>query len=238
MRHQWIKSEARRKVCGFTLIELLVVIAVIGILASILLPVLSRAKGASHSTACKSNLRQQSIGLRLYLEDFEQFPFWQTWTAAGRLAWDTSVLEKAGGQAGIFLCPAMKKRLLWTGPFSPSYGFNLCGTAGQFDVALGLGGVIGPLPEGTTTYRPMREAEILVPSEMIAIGDYPEDQFQQGEIAFHNKYNYIANRHNGGGNVAFCDGHVEYDKQWKWMEASDAARRRWNRDNEPHPETW
>jgi prepilin-type processing-associated H-X9-DG protein/prepilin-type N-terminal cleavage/methylation domain-containing protein len=238
MRLRRIKSAAGGKVCGFTLIELLVIIAVIGILAAILLPVLSRAKAAAHSTACKSNLRQQSIGLRIYLEDCEQYPFWQTWTAEGRLAWDTSVLEKSGGQADIFLCPGMKNRLLWKGPFNPSYGYNLCGTAGQFDVALGLGGVTGPLPEGTTTYRPMREAEILVPSEMIAIGDYREDQFQQGEIAFHNKYNYIANRHNGGGNVAFCDGHVEYDKQWKWMEASDAARRRWNRDNEPHPETW
>jgi prepilin-type processing-associated H-X9-DG protein len=73
---------------------------------------------------------------------------------------------------------------------------------------------------------------------MIAIGDYPEDPNQQGEIAFHNKYNYIADRHNGGGNVTFCDGHVEYDKQSNWMKESDAARRRWNRDNEPHPETW
>src|SRR5688500_7789925 len=212
MRDRRMKSEARGKGCGFTLIELLVVIAVIGILAGILLPVLSKAKAGAHSTACKSNLRQQAIGLGMYLEDHEQYPFWQTWTAAGRLAWDTSVLEKSGGQAEIFLCPAMKKRLLWTGPFSPSYGYNLCGTARPFDVALGLGGAIGPLPEGTTTYRPTREGEILVPSEMIAIGDYPEDPFQQGEIAFHNKYNYIADRHNGGGNVAFCDGHVEYDK--------------------------
>jgi prepilin-type processing-associated H-X9-DG protein/prepilin-type N-terminal cleavage/methylation domain-containing protein len=238
MCHWRIKSQARRIVCAFTLIELLVVIAVIGILAGILLPVLSRAKVAAHNTACKSNLRQQLIGLRIYLEDSEQYPFWQTWTAAGRLAWDTSVLEKSGGQEGIFLCPGTKKRLLWTGAFSPSYGYNLCGTARPFDVALGLGGAIGPLPEGTTTYRPMREAEILVPSDMIAIGDYLEDQYQQGEIAFHNKYNYIADRHNGGGNVAFCDGHVEYDKQSNWMKASDAARRRWNRDNEPHPETW
>ena len=99
MRQWRIKSEARRNVCAFTLIELLVVIAVIGILAGILLPVLSRAKGAAHTTACKSNLRQQVIGLRIYLEDSEQYPFWQTWTAAGRLAWDTSVLEKSGGQA-------------------------------------------------------------------------------------------------------------------------------------------
>jgi prepilin-type processing-associated H-X9-DG protein len=45
-------------------------------------------------------------------------------------------------------------------------------------------------------------------------------------------------RHNQGENVVFCDGHVEYDKHVGWLEKSDLARRRWNNDNAPHPETW
>ena len=44
--------------------------------------------------------------------------------------------------------------------------------------------------------------------------------------------------HNRGANMAFCDGHVEYAKQRKWIEESDTARRSWNNDNEPHAETW
>jgi prepilin-type N-terminal cleavage/methylation domain-containing protein/prepilin-type processing-associated H-X9-DG protein len=223
---------------GFTLIELLVVIAIIAILTAILLPIFSNAKATAYSTKCKSNLRQQGIALRIYLDEREQYPFWQTWTVDGRLAWDTSLLEISRGQREIFLCPAMKRLSAWNGAFSPSYGYNICGTGKPGDNALGLGGPIGPLPEGTTTYRPMKEPEILMPSEMMAVGEYGEDDAQHGEIAFHSMLNYIVARHKRVANVLFCDGHVEQDMPANWMKASDAARRRWNRDYEPHPETW
>ncbi|MGB7749278.1 MAG: prepilin-type N-terminal cleavage/methylation domain-containing protein [Verrucomicrobiia bacterium] len=60
---------------GFTLLELLVVMASIAILAALLLPVLSQAKGRAQGMTCLNNGKQKMTAVILYTgENNEFFP--------------------------------------------------------------------------------------------------------------------------------------------------------------------
>jgi prepilin-type N-terminal cleavage/methylation domain-containing protein len=100
---------------AFTLIELLVVIAIIAILASLLLPVLGRARDKGKTARCQSNLRQLGMAAMLFDEDNQVYPI--GWPPSDLLALPTppiwyrqlqpylSQKETVSGR-GIFICPS------------------------------------------------------------------------------------------------------------------------------------
>jgi prepilin-type N-terminal cleavage/methylation domain-containing protein len=121
---------------GFTLIELLVVIAIIGILASMLLPALGKAKQKAQGIQCMNNHRQLALAWRMYVDDSNDvLPFAQFDNAwiSGQLDfvngntsnWDPEVdIKKSvlwpycGRSVGIFKCPADQSVVKpTTGPF-------------------------------------------------------------------------------------------------------------------------
>ena len=94
---------------AFTLIELLVVIAIIAILASLLLPALSRSREKGKAAACQSNLRQLTLAATMFEEDNQVYPV--GWLASGPPIWYHQLQPylgrnetNAGG--GVFVCPS------------------------------------------------------------------------------------------------------------------------------------
>jgi len=155
------------------------------------------------------------------------------------------VLPYAANNRNIFYCPSQKlavKSTVDRTVMDPlSYGCNDFGSARRslWGVRLGI-----------ASFPPISVSEVRAPSEMILLGDSGTDTLWDMTInpnALPAETNTVATtanswlpskRHKGGAKILFCDGHVEQAIQERWMEKTDRARRRWNNDHEPHPETW
>ena len=151
---------------GFTLIELLVVIAIIALLIGLLLPVLGRARGASQSTRCLSNLRQMAIAAEVYcLESRGRYPlaYWDdggdsyTWeiNVVGGVA-QPGVLFGAAGTLELQQCPVFDGPDAWTGSPYTGYNYNTS--------YIGHG-------QGEADPQPARNTQVTQPAETVLFGD-------------------------------------------------------------------
>ena len=155
-----------------------------------------------------------------------------------------SLMPYLGQQHKVFYCPVQEDcPLRWVPPIDgddrlSGYSLNWNGTDYTNDLRLGL--FVGWPPEE------VNEESVLCPADMIAYGDCftgatdlsPHGTNQWTDTIPVSAVGIPSSRHFGGANILFCDGHVEFGKQAQWVEATDAARRRWNNDHQPHPETW
>ena len=203
----WLKRS------GFTLIELLVVLAIVGLLASLLLPAISRAKAKAQSAACQHNLRHIGLGLRLYVDDYQAYPFHLQYIveSAGRssatgtyLPWYECLYSYTvvSWTSPLFRCPSYRgytAPLMVTpsggwGPEEGSYGYNKHGVSPAEDYPRSPFLGLGPAVFDSGSPPPVHESAVLVPSDMFAIGDAPLFGFQK---AVNSTDFYVA----GGGQI-------------------------------------
>ena len=114
-------SSVARGRAGFSLVELLIVLAVIAILASLLLPALSRAKDNARRIACVSNLRQMGMAFSVYRDENDgRFPDrrdlkkdlgyrpWSEWPPSDpRTGWAAVVLAHELQDPHVWRCPGL-----------------------------------------------------------------------------------------------------------------------------------
>ena len=97
-----------RKLGGFTLIEILVVIAIIGVLASLLLPVLARSKAKANRIKCVNNLNQIGKAFISFSTNFDGRLPWQLTDVHLKEQFANQFVKKLGV---IYAAPALMQEL-------------------------------------------------------------------------------------------------------------------------------
>lgn len=169
---------------AFTLVELLAVITVIAIVASLLLPALSRAKHRADAAVCQNNLRQIGIGLQSYLGDFERYPpqgyeyvLLASYVGeAYRTNREDITLQPdwVKGGKSVYQCPGFNRIPGFYSQWDRrSYGWNRFGVEDVLSdgakAGFGMTGSFNPLTKVPPI--PPKESQVQRPADMIVSGD-------------------------------------------------------------------
>lgn len=218
---------------GFTLIELLVVIAIIAVLASMLMPALSGAKGKAKRVGCANNIKQLVLSTKMYADDHNEFypPMQASLSSGFETSWRPYLYKYLGKQSKLYDCPQEKKDIYSNGPREMVGQFgnreiSLASGIGAVNVHWTRGGAQPPFGR-PAPYEDnlMKTHMIQASSQTILFGDghsdrgaWPNDRWwiwkDIGDDKAHgfNRVQQVdpgSMRHNGKANYGFADGSVQ-----------------------------
>lgn len=196
---------------AFTLIELLIVIAIISILAAILFPVFAQAREKARSIACLSNMKQLGTAVQMYVTDYDE-RLYVRYSAAGAnranaalsgssnpVKW-WNLLMPYAKSVNVFSCPsdpAPTPSADANGALTVPRSYLACASA----EGLSLAQLDDPVETMVLTEKwPTVTDSWIEPFN----GDFTPDH----KTPEHS--HQAANRHQGGMNCAFFDGHAKW----------------------------
>ncbi len=215
---------------AFTLVELLVVIAIIGILAALLLPVLSKAKARSWRAICLNNQKQLDLGWQMYADENNGNLASNGWAFRSALATESPSNSWVTGNTGLdtntstitdgsiynyvknvqsYKCPADRSLVFGTSvPVLRSYSLSC---------------YMGGPPADATQYgvQPLHHLnQIKNPSQALTFLEEDDSTIDDGHFLYsttvQNWLNLPTWSHQNGMALVFADGHGE---TWKWQGA-------------------
>ncbi|WDE98865.1 DUF1559 domain-containing protein [Lentisphaera profundi] len=215
----------------FSLIELLVVVAIIGILSSLLLPTLGKAREKAKTAVCKSNMKQISIAIFMYNDDNDgYYPISQDggWSWSDNISpYDGRNLTEdqkdqnglTGDNSGIYKCPSDEVQRTDTTKQARTYALNLgrivWGSTNWRGYCRGITSWgIGEMPsKGSSKSSEINNAsEVIAMAESPEVGDYVGNSWGPESLTWQGQQYTVQIPHKGlnGSNYLMVDGSVQH----------------------------